>query len=138
MHVSTGAAKRIRTPDPRITNALLYQLSYCGMQAKRAAILTRVAIRRKAADPLRDIAQRPGQREYDVFFPPLEFLDPFAAPLAQLGDDTLDQYFGSRRAGRHPDGRYSVEPFAMQLLGPVDQIPRYAGFVRHLPQAIRI
>jgi hypothetical protein len=25
-----GAAKRIRTPDPRITNALLYQLSYCG------------------------------------------------------------------------------------------------------------
>ena len=26
-----GAAKRIRTPDPRITNALLYQLSYCGI-----------------------------------------------------------------------------------------------------------
>ena len=26
-----GAAKRIRTPDPRITNALLYQLSYCGV-----------------------------------------------------------------------------------------------------------
>jgi hypothetical protein len=26
----SGAAKRIRTPDPRITNALLYQLSYCG------------------------------------------------------------------------------------------------------------
>jgi hypothetical protein len=25
-----GAAKRIRTPDPRITNALLYRLSYCG------------------------------------------------------------------------------------------------------------
>jgi hypothetical protein len=28
--VKIGAAKRIRTPDPRITNALLYQLSYCG------------------------------------------------------------------------------------------------------------
>ncbi len=25
-----GAAGGIRTPDPRITNALLYQLSYCG------------------------------------------------------------------------------------------------------------
>jgi hypothetical protein len=25
-----GAATRIRTGDPRITNALLYQLSYCG------------------------------------------------------------------------------------------------------------
>jgi hypothetical protein len=29
-HGFYGAAKRIRTPDPRITNALLYQLSYCG------------------------------------------------------------------------------------------------------------
>jgi hypothetical protein len=29
-----GAAKRIRTPDPRITNALLYQLSYCGIFEK--------------------------------------------------------------------------------------------------------
>ncbi len=25
-----GAAGGTRTPDPRITNALLYQLSYCG------------------------------------------------------------------------------------------------------------
>jgi hypothetical protein len=25
-----GAAEGIRTPDPRITNAMLYQLSYCG------------------------------------------------------------------------------------------------------------
>jgi hypothetical protein len=32
-----GAAKRIRTPDPRITNALLYQLSYCGITCKGAA-----------------------------------------------------------------------------------------------------
>jgi hypothetical protein len=27
----TGAAEGIRTPDPRITNALLYQLSYRGV-----------------------------------------------------------------------------------------------------------
>jgi hypothetical protein len=26
----SGAAGGIRTPDPRITNAMLYQLSYCG------------------------------------------------------------------------------------------------------------
>ena len=31
-----GAAKRIRTPDPRITNALLYQLSYCGIFERAA------------------------------------------------------------------------------------------------------
>jgi len=35
-----GAAKRIRTPDPRITNALLYQLSYCGI-FEAGGILTR-------------------------------------------------------------------------------------------------
>src|SRR5271169_2216231 len=29
-----GAATRIRTGDPRITNALLYQLSYCGVTKK--------------------------------------------------------------------------------------------------------
>src|ERR1700693_4942339 len=29
----TGAARGIRTPDPRITNAVLYQLSYCGLEA---------------------------------------------------------------------------------------------------------
>ena len=28
-----GAARGTRTPDPRITNAMLYQLSYCGMFA---------------------------------------------------------------------------------------------------------
>jgi hypothetical protein len=28
--IEYGAATRIRTGDPRITNALLYQLSYCG------------------------------------------------------------------------------------------------------------
>ena len=31
MRVSGGAAEGIRTPDPRITNALLYQLSYRGL-----------------------------------------------------------------------------------------------------------
>jgi hypothetical protein len=44
--VSTGAAKRIRTPDPRITNALLYQLSYCGV-FEAGGILTRRITRRK-------------------------------------------------------------------------------------------
>ena len=29
-HVSGGAARGIRTPDPIITNDVLYQLSYCG------------------------------------------------------------------------------------------------------------
>ncbi len=29
--LSAGAARGIRTPDPRITNAVLYQLSYCGI-----------------------------------------------------------------------------------------------------------
>jgi hypothetical protein len=28
--VFTGAARGIRTPDPVITNDVLYQLSYCG------------------------------------------------------------------------------------------------------------
>jgi hypothetical protein len=28
--LSTGAARGIRTPDPVITNDVLYQLSYCG------------------------------------------------------------------------------------------------------------
>ena len=28
--VSVGAARGIRTPDPVITNDVLYQLSYCG------------------------------------------------------------------------------------------------------------
>jgi|HubBroStandDraft_6_1064221.scaffolds.fasta_scaffold117836_2 hypothetical protein len=31
----TGAAEGIRTPDPRITNAVLYQLSYRGIPAER-------------------------------------------------------------------------------------------------------
>jgi hypothetical protein len=30
----TGAAGGTRTPDPRITNAMLYHLSYCGAGAK--------------------------------------------------------------------------------------------------------
>src|SRR6476469_6550935 len=29
---SGGAARGIRTPDPRITNAVLYRLSYCGVK----------------------------------------------------------------------------------------------------------
>jgi hypothetical protein len=89
-----GAAKRIRTPDPRITNALLYQLSYCGMRSKRASILTRGAVRRKAADAFRHFAKRLWQRKYDVLFPPLELLGHLAAPLAKLRNDALNENLG--------------------------------------------
>src|SRR5262249_56708640 len=30
-HISPGAARGIRTPDPIITNDVLYRLSYCGI-----------------------------------------------------------------------------------------------------------
>ncbi len=30
-----GAAREIRTPDPLITNEVLYQLSYCGIRSGR-------------------------------------------------------------------------------------------------------
>src|ERR1700716_2852462 len=32
MWKGSGAARGIRTPDPRITNAVLYRLSYCGVK----------------------------------------------------------------------------------------------------------
>jgi hypothetical protein len=31
--LKTGAARGIRTPDPVITNDVLYRLSYCGVRA---------------------------------------------------------------------------------------------------------
>jgi hypothetical protein len=31
--LKSGAARGIRTPDPLITNEVLYQLSYCGVGA---------------------------------------------------------------------------------------------------------
>jgi hypothetical protein len=34
-----GAAEGTRTPDPRITNAMLYHLSYCGAGAKCTGFL---------------------------------------------------------------------------------------------------
>ena len=37
----TGAAERIRTSDPRITNALLYRLSYRGLSLKVLRFLYR-------------------------------------------------------------------------------------------------
>jgi hypothetical protein len=61
-----GAAKRIRTPDPRITNALLYQLSYCGI-IETGGILTRDITRSKTGTQLSDIAQSLRQGEYHVF-----------------------------------------------------------------------
>ncbi len=38
---SNGAGKRSRTPDLRITNALLYQLSYAGFKRGVASIANR-------------------------------------------------------------------------------------------------
>lgn len=37
MAKKAGAARGIRTPDPIITNDVLYQLSYCGLRRRRAA-----------------------------------------------------------------------------------------------------
>jgi hypothetical protein len=34
-----GAARGIRTPDPLITNEVLYQLSYCGSEGLYDALL---------------------------------------------------------------------------------------------------
>jgi hypothetical protein len=33
--LQNGAGEEIRTPDPRITNALLYQLSYSGAKGRK-------------------------------------------------------------------------------------------------------
>ena len=46
----TGAAGEIRTPDPRITNALLYQLSYSGKMAGEI----RIFVLRKPSSLTRD------------------------------------------------------------------------------------
>ena len=35
MTENIGAARGIRTPDPLITNEVLYQLSYCGARASK-------------------------------------------------------------------------------------------------------
>ncbi len=37
----TGAAREIRTPDPIITNDVLYQLSYCGVPVRAGLSLAR-------------------------------------------------------------------------------------------------
>ena len=42
-----GAAEGTRTPDPRITNAMLYQLSYCGTVVKFKDCLRFLALARK-------------------------------------------------------------------------------------------
>src|SRR3954453_4879035 len=36
--LKTGAARGTRTPDPRFTKAVLYQLSYCGSEAFSASV----------------------------------------------------------------------------------------------------
>src|SRR5580698_11173152 len=89
LEVGGGAAKRIRTPDPRITNALLYQLSYCGVQPERGGILTRGTHRRKTAPVFCDLPQRLRQGENHMLLPSLEFLRHLAPPLAKLGNHPL-------------------------------------------------
>jgi hypothetical protein len=42
IELSAGAARGIRTPDPIITNDVLYQLSYCGF-AKKTKDLGKIA-----------------------------------------------------------------------------------------------
>src|ERR1700678_762869 len=79
-----GAAKRIRTPDPRITNALLYQLSYCGV-FEAGGILTRSITRRKTGIAPCDIAQGLGEGKYHVLLAAVQFGGHFPAPLPQLG-----------------------------------------------------
>ena len=76
-----GAARENRTPDPRITNALLYQLSYCGAANERGGILTRGINRRKTGAVFCDAAQSPGQGENHMLSPPVQFLGDFATPL---------------------------------------------------------
>ena len=46
---SRGAGEEIRTPDLRITNALLYQLSYTGISQIVSASLRRTALNRSCA-----------------------------------------------------------------------------------------
>ena len=50
-----GAAEGIRTPDPRITNALLYQLSYRGADHRPIGRLG--AFRKQAAGPQAGITE---------------------------------------------------------------------------------
>jgi hypothetical protein len=55
-HATFGAARGIRTPDPLITNEVLYQLSYCGgpIGADRAGVCITVAgLVGKASGPVR-------------------------------------------------------------------------------------
>ena len=44
-----GAAREIRTPDPLITNEVLYQLSYCGAHPAIVAHGTRMLITDRAS-----------------------------------------------------------------------------------------
>src|ERR1700679_816499 len=105
--------------------------------SKRACILTRGGLGRKAAGALVDLAKRAGQRKNHVFFPAFELFGHFAAPGAQLRDDPLHQNLGRRGTGRDPDGLGSVEPFAVQMLRPVDEISRNPGLVGHLAKPAR-
>jgi hypothetical protein len=59
---SIGAGEEIRTPDPRITNALLYRLSYTGTVARPARAGRGLEILRAGAPFKRPIKRFPGHR----------------------------------------------------------------------------
>src|ERR1700733_8458669 len=111
LEVGVGAAKRIRTPDPRITNALLYQLSYCGV-FEAGGILTRSITRRKTGISPCNIAQGLGQGKYHVLLAAVQFGGHFPAPLPQLGYHALHQNLRRRGSSRHADRFDPLEPFA--------------------------
>src|ERR1700677_1412790 len=106
--------------------------------SKRAGILTRGGLGRKAAGALVDFAKRAGQRKNHVLFPPLELLGHLSAPGAKLGDDTLHQDLGGRGTGRDPDGLRTVESFAVQMFRSVDEIAGDSCLVGHLAQPVRV
>ncbi|MEN9358021.1 MAG: hypothetical protein RL695_2192 [Pseudomonadota bacterium] len=68
---NSGAGEKSRTPDLRITNALLYQLSYTGTCCKKARI---IATRRTGINPLR--------RFCCDFYPPTSNCTPCASGKA--------------------------------------------------------
>jgi hypothetical protein len=68
-----GAADRIRTYDPRITNAVLYRLSYCGFRC-RVAMFYRGE--KSGASPRAsklDLLNRPGDTAWEAVVLPLNY-----------------------------------------------------------------
>jgi Domain of unknown function (DUF4124) len=99
--VLIGAGGGIRTPDPRITNALLYQLSYAGGAAKYTDSMTRFGWFFAAMLlPMVAVAQAyrwvddKGQVHYSQVPPPGKDAQPVGPPpppAANPNQDSLDQ-----------------------------------------------